>query len=353
MHEEKKRSCSAYLAAAVFLTWYLSQAVDCHRLKKTERRHGRKEENFPQAFIGDRSNYQADFAGWSQGQTHDTSSREAAWKRLATSLQCSGTQMLFKAMGPGASQFSVEQEGAPPMPLSQVPSTCGYSMQTDPLALVMIVPYDGCNVLQEGGGYVLPMRWQGMPLSLWCPKRAANAPTTVSQMPGNPDAIVVPEPSTEAMTTKPDTSTFPQHPLFFPVYSYNPFFLPPLPTTTAAPTTSKTTTVSAAAARPPPMYPLPFNPSLYAPFNWAFLGPFPEPAEPTLTQTNLTEHWSLPFPQYIPFYYPSLPYRVFPRYPQYPIQMPEMMKRLQPDPMQYYHFHDRSPAQVHFSHVPN
>lgn len=35
------------------------------------------------------------------------------------------------------------------MPLSQVPPTCGYSMHKNSLALVMLVPYDGCNMVQE------------------------------------------------------------------------------------------------------------------------------------------------------------------------------------------------------------
>ncbi|KAF3699332.1 hypothetical protein EXN66_Car015019 [Channa argus] len=390
MHKEKKKCCSAYLAAALFLACYCVQTVDSYRLRKTERRAGRKEvtaakatgiqegivvfgrvfekgsgfksqvvdwarKTSSRAFVEDGSNYQADFTEWSQGQTHDTSSREAAWKRLASSLQCSDAQMLFRAVGPGASQFSLEQDSAPPMPLSQVPSACGYSMQSDPLALVMMVPYDGCNVAQEGGGHVLPMRWQGIPVSLWCPHSAASPnPTTVSQTPGNPGSVVVPEPSTEATTTaKLDMPTFQQYPFFFPFYSYYPFFPPPLPPTTTVPTTtaastmSTTASLSTAAAGPHPMYPLPFNPSLYVPINWAFPGPFPESAEPTLTQTNLTEHWSLPFPHYSPYYYRSLPYNFFPHFPQYPIQMPEMYEQVQPDSMQYY-FHDHSPAQVHF-----
>jgi len=36
-----------------------------------------------------------------------------------------------------------------PMPLNQVPRYCGYGMQKNPLGLVLLVPYDGCNVVQE------------------------------------------------------------------------------------------------------------------------------------------------------------------------------------------------------------
>ncbi|KAJ4939676.1 hypothetical protein JOQ06_029119, partial [Pogonophryne albipinna] len=99
--------------------------------------------------------------------TQVASPKDSSWKSMSPSLQCGSGQLKFRAVGSGASQFSVEQGNAPPMPLSQVPSTCGYSMQRNSHALVMLVPYDGCNMVQEGGSYVLPMRWQGSPVSLW------------------------------------------------------------------------------------------------------------------------------------------------------------------------------------------
>lgn len=43
MRKGKRKSATVYLAAAVILTCYLAQTIDCHRLKKTERREGRKE----------------------------------------------------------------------------------------------------------------------------------------------------------------------------------------------------------------------------------------------------------------------------------------------------------------------
>ncbi|KAF3858310.1 hypothetical protein F7725_011511 [Dissostichus mawsoni] len=81
--------------------------------------------------------------------TQVASPKDSSWMSMSPSLQCGSGQLKFRAVGPGASQFAVEQGNAPPMPLSQVPSTCGYSMQRNSHALVMLVPYDGCNMVQE------------------------------------------------------------------------------------------------------------------------------------------------------------------------------------------------------------
>ncbi|CAK6969460.1 proteoglycan 4-like isoform X2 [Scomber scombrus] len=154
--------------------------IDCYRLRKTDRRkeadaartisvqEGKivfgkvfekgsslssqvidENKSSSNASVEDDTAYQADFAGWFKGQTQDASNREASWKRMAPSLQCGGDQMKFRAVGPQASGFAVEQGNATSMALSQVPSTCGYSMQRNSLALVMLVPYDGCNMVQE------------------------------------------------------------------------------------------------------------------------------------------------------------------------------------------------------------
>lgn len=35
------------------------------------------------------------------------------------------------------------------LPLPQVPEICGYSLQQNALSLVLVVPYNGCNVIHE------------------------------------------------------------------------------------------------------------------------------------------------------------------------------------------------------------
>ncbi|XP_035860714.1 leucine-rich repeat extensin-like protein 5 [Sander lucioperca] len=335
MCKGKGKSATVYLAAAVILTCYLAQTVDCNRSKKPEwrkeadaaRRIGFKEGKivFGRVFeegsglgsqVIDRTNnsssnasveedaaYQADFAGWVEEGTQNVGSREAAWKRMSPSLQCGWDQLKFRAVGPGASQFAVEQSNAPPIHLSQVPSTCGYSMRRNSLWLVMLVPYDGCNMVQEVGSYVLPMRWQGNPFSLWCPKPPV--PHHFYPPQGLPHFFPPYAFNPQYPTLEPETTTapplalpgrhnvhFPRYP-FDPRYPFNPQYPTPEPEMTPPP---------ALPGRHHVHFPrYPFNPQY----------PTLEP-ETTTTPPALPGRHHVHFPQY-------------PFNPQYPTLEPEMM----------------------------
>ncbi|XP_030608643.1 proline-rich protein 36-like [Archocentrus centrarchus] len=374
MRSEKGSSATVCLAVAVILMCYLVQIVDCYRLKKTERREGRKEVGTLGARKGkivfgevlgkgsglkpevqdgkasanssaeDETAYQMDFAGWSKGQTYDSSYREAAWRRMAPLLLCGGDRMKFRVVGRGVSQLALDQANAPPVSLTQVPSSCGYNMQRNSLSLIMMVPYDGCNVVQEGGSFVLPMRWQGIPVSLWCSKPVASALVTAApptQDPAsnpyaskNPDQLyghvpqsfffphqmyypyhsaAVPEPASSIK--QPEMPPFQQYPQFYsPLYPYSSL---PVPTTTAPPTTTTTT------AKPetfiPPEFLLPGYTPVVPPFLWPF--PVPVPAG-TQTTTNVDANPQLPqLPPYMHFlsHYPLFPQFVpLPQFPRNP-----------------------------------
>ncbi|KAK5859946.1 hypothetical protein PBY51_021461 [Eleginops maclovinus] len=332
----KRQSVGVYLTAAVILTCLFVQTIDCYRLKKTERREGRKEADrvktiefqegkivFGRSFekgsglvsqITDETRksssntsaevegaYQADSAGFSQTQV--ASSKDASWRSMSPSLQCGRDQLKFRAVGPGTSHFAVEQGSAPPMPLSHVPSTCGYSMQRNSLALLMLVPYDGCNMVQEGGSYVLPMRWQGIPVSLWCSNPAAPTaspiatPSSTTAAPHSPAPQIpsfppswpqVPQwPQLPGANKNPDgsQSNIPQS-YYLPPYFYPQY--PQVPETTTAttrePTTAKTTRM--------PQYPqMPQWPQMPG-----------ANKNPDGSQSNIPQSYYLP-----PYFYPQYP----------------------------------------------
>ncbi|XP_036939468.1 actin cytoskeleton-regulatory complex protein PAN1-like isoform X2 [Acanthopagrus latus] len=360
MPEGKRKSLTFYRTAAVVLTCYLVQVTDCYRMTKIQRREGRKEADagktiglqdgrivFGRTFekgsqvadgtkkssntsVEDESAYQADSWGWSEGHTANAGATEALWRRMNPSLQCGADQMRFRAMGPGSSSFAVEQARAPAIPLTQIPATCGYNMQRNALGFAMFAPYDGCNMVQEGGSYVLPMRWQGIPVSLWCPKPAAQptaaAPTTAAKHPEMPKfpqypmyppfypLPVTPAPATTtrapATTPKPHMPTFPPYP-FYPLY---PPFYPP---TTAPPTTAAATTKTPAPVPPfpfpwPYLTPFPFNPSPPTTAPPTTTATTKKPAAPTTlppaSHSHPHGHYPLPYPfPFPPFPYPQPP----------------------------------------------
>ncbi|XP_014890357.1 vegetative cell wall protein gp1-like [Poecilia latipinna] len=298
MGRGKVKNPAVCLAAVVILTCYWVKTTDCFRLRKSQRRIVQRETGFPpsgrvqegkivfgrvfevpygsekhskNASVDDETDYQSDFAGWSQQADMEESSKEK-WNPLATSLHCFGDHMKFRSLGPGAPQLAVEQAHEPPMPLSMVPPKCGYRMHGDPMAFVLMAPYDGCNMIQQGGNYMLPLLWQGHPLSLLCPKPAR---TKVPRMPQVP-----------RMPSQP----------YFDFYSH----LFPAPAEPAKPVPQ------------PPELPL-----------YLYLHPFPPQttAPPPTTSVPKVPYPQIPFPPYFPVpYWPQFP--EFPPFLPYPTEKP-------------------------------
>ncbi|XP_047446281.1 adhesive plaque matrix protein [Mugil cephalus] len=229
MRKTERRRGTVCLAAAIFLTCFLAQTVDCYRLRKTQRREERKDVDPPtigvregdivfgkvsdeesalkdeikkpsNSSVEDDTAYQADWTG----QVQDTIVKEAAWARMSPSLLCGVDQMRFRAVGPGASQLALLQGSAPPVLVSQVPPSCGYTLNSNSMQLLMLVPYDGCNVVHQGGGFTLSMLWQGVPVSLRCTKPADPGQIVPQKVVGPP--------------VYPDTS----NPQFLPPYTMYP-----------------------------------------------------------------------------------------------------------------------------------
>ncbi|XP_061879546.1 DNA-directed RNA polymerase II subunit RPB1-like isoform X2 [Entelurus aequoreus] len=180
----KKTSVALCWATALLLTCTLK--VDSYRLRKADHRKDAPEVKAaglrrgrivfgknPQAMDAKTSNasdnnYQADVPAPVQQEA-------SSW----SSLYCAAEQMKLRVQAPGLQHISVQQANGRPLPLSLVPPTCGYNMLWNSGGFLMLVPYGGCHMLQQGGSFVLPMLWQELPVSLWCPKppRTTAAPS--------------------------------------------------------------------------------------------------------------------------------------------------------------------------------
>ncbi|XP_053294976.1 uncharacterized protein LOC128455302 isoform X1 [Pleuronectes platessa] len=85
-------------------------------------------------------------------------------------------QIQGAASTPG-SLFCVDRgSNLSPLPLSNLPQSCGYTIRSTRRDFVLVAPYDGCFVAHEEDSYVLPLRWCGLPVRMSCPVMKPSAP---------------------------------------------------------------------------------------------------------------------------------------------------------------------------------
>ncbi|XP_023661398.2 uncharacterized protein [Paramormyrops kingsleyae] len=112
-------------------------------------------------------------------------------------VECGADIMTLRVKGGSLLYLLVDRGEASPLPLSNLPPQCGYSLRTTWRDTVFMAPYDGCYGVKEGDNYVLPLRWGGTPLKMTCPARphVATSPSVschpsgmVVTIPGSGDA---------------------------------------------------------------------------------------------------------------------------------------------------------------------
>ncbi|XP_014855620.1 PREDICTED: formin-like protein 3 [Poecilia mexicana] len=282
------------LVAAVFLMCYLVPLADCLRLRKTQRPAVKRgsvhsptsivqegkillgkvfkssdidKKSSNNELLDDESDYQSDSAGWSQETDTDEASKELL-ERLGAYLDCFDDHMKFRSLGTEASQLSVVQANEPPIPLSMVPPRCGYRIYGTAITFILIVPFKGCNIIQQGGNHILPLLWQGHPLSLLCPEHTGPVVPPVGPVVPPVGPVVPPVgpvvPPVGPVVPPVGPFDFYYHATDDPVQGF-PFYPFPHPPPTAPPPT----------AEPKVLYPqIPFNPELLWPY-WPQLPEFP------------------------------------------------------------------------------
>ncbi|MFT7819453.1 DNA-directed RNA polymerase II subunit RPB1-like, partial [Arapaima gigas] len=98
-------------------------------------------------------------------------------QQLVPLVQCDDNSMTLLLQGCRSSSLLVDRADAPPLPLSRLPPSCGFSVKRARRDLLLVAPYDGCHVAREGGRYVLPLRIYGAPLKMSCPVTSSSPPT--------------------------------------------------------------------------------------------------------------------------------------------------------------------------------
>ncbi|XP_036839889.1 extensin-like [Oncorhynchus mykiss] len=95
---------------------------------------------------------------------------DAKLQHMGPSVQCSNETMTLRVKGGRAPHFLVDGgDGSPVLPLSRMPTHCGFSVKRSRRHVFFVAPYQGCHVTQEGGNYVLPLRLWGAPMTMSCP----------------------------------------------------------------------------------------------------------------------------------------------------------------------------------------
>uniref|UniRef100_A0A4W5QR30 Uncharacterized protein n=1 Tax=Hucho hucho TaxID=62062 RepID=A0A4W5QR30_9TELE len=164
-----------------------SFAIDEHAVSEVHSSNGS---------LDDEAGYQSDM-GWESkqlgGHVYGTASPSSpvveSLLQMEPSVECVGDSMKLKvhdtASTPGSLFFVDRGNHQSPLPLSQLPTSCGHSIRATRQDWIFIAIYNGCYVTLEDGNYVLPLRWWGLPIKMSCPAKKPSKPNppTVSCYP--------------------------------------------------------------------------------------------------------------------------------------------------------------------------
>ncbi|KAL0966781.1 hypothetical protein UPYG_G00300050 [Umbra pygmaea] len=104
-------------------------------------------------------------------------------------VECVGDSMNLKVHNtgsiPGSLFFVNRGKLQSPLPLSNLPQSCGHSMRTSSRDWTFHALYEGCYVTRENDYYIMPLLWLGLPLKMSCPaeNRFKDSPPMVSCYP--------------------------------------------------------------------------------------------------------------------------------------------------------------------------
>ncbi|XP_058647667.1 uncharacterized protein LOC131549471 [Onychostoma macrolepis] len=94
---------------------------------------------------------------------------KAKLQRLGSSVQCRNDSMVLRIPGPRMPPFLVDRGEESPVPLSELPASCGFSLKRVRRDVSLVAPYRGCHVRQQDFSYILPLIIMGEPVQMSCP----------------------------------------------------------------------------------------------------------------------------------------------------------------------------------------
>ncbi|MCJ8744290.1 hypothetical protein PDJAM_G00116930 [Pangasius djambal] len=114
---------------------------------------------------GDTNGYQSDQPELTEG----SQLAKLMFRRWSPSVQCEKDSMTLRIQGSRVPNFLVETGEKGPVPLSLMPSHCGFSVKRARRDVALVANYGGCNVAQQGNTYILPLRVLGVAVKMACP----------------------------------------------------------------------------------------------------------------------------------------------------------------------------------------
>ncbi|XP_065820494.1 uncharacterized protein [Labrus bergylta] len=115
--------------------------------------------------------YQSDSAVSVQSQVvqQRVKDHQVSWLSLQPEVECGEKVMTLTVRRRRAAQLLLDRDNESPVPLTQLPPQCGYSVQASWKDLRLMAEYDACHVIQEDDHFVLPLLWRGTPVRMSCP----------------------------------------------------------------------------------------------------------------------------------------------------------------------------------------
>ncbi|XDV51750.1 hypothetical protein PO909_020575 [Leuciscus waleckii] len=94
---------------------------------------------------------------------------KAKLQRLGPFVHCGSDSMTLRIPGQIRMPHFLVDRVESPVPLSEMPASCGFSLKRARRDVSLDAPYQGCHVRQQGGRYILPLFIMGSPVQMSCP----------------------------------------------------------------------------------------------------------------------------------------------------------------------------------------